>query len=93
MRRGEGADYDAITFDNFYHWWIDHKDDKHSLAGGPSKKRSKVSNSQQSAPCSHMKRQCGWRQFTLSASVHQCHDLGRMLKMVAVPHRSWVCEV
>ena len=28
MRQEEGADYDAITFDNFYMWWIAQKDKK-----------------------------------------------------------------
>ena len=28
MRQEEGADYDAITFDNFYMWWISQKDKK-----------------------------------------------------------------
>ena len=39
MRNGEGADYDAITFDNFYDWWLDHKGDKKGAAAKSSKVR------------------------------------------------------
>ena len=33
MRDGAGADYDAISFDNFYHWWLDQKDQKKGGSG------------------------------------------------------------